>query len=72
MIEGEGSPICNLPKLFKEFSQIDSGYSKTYEGTGLGLALTKRLVDLHGGKIWVESQIGKGSKFTFAIPVCSK
>ncbi len=62
----------DLPKLFKEFSQIDSGYSKTYEGTGLGLALSKRLVDLHGGRIWAESQIGKGSKFTFAIPIINK
>jgi signal transduction histidine kinase len=58
-------------KLFKEFSQIESGYAKTYEGTGLGLALTKRLVELHGGKIWVESKIGEGSTFTFVIPLVS-
>ncbi len=49
------------PKLFREFTQLESAYEKKYEGTGLGLALTKRLVDLHGGKIWVESEFGKRS-----------
>jgi signal transduction histidine kinase len=58
-----------MDKLFKEFSQIESAYSKTHEGTGLGLALTKRLIELHGGRIWVESEFGKGSKFSFVIPV---
>ncbi|MCK4339033.1 MAG: response regulator [Candidatus Cloacimonetes bacterium] len=56
--------------IFREFEQLDSSYSKTHEGTGLGLTLTKRLVELHGGHIWVESEgKGKGSKFTFAIPI---
>lgn len=57
-------------RIFREFEQLDSSYSKTQEGTGLGLALTKRLVELHGGYIWVESEgEGKGSTFTFAIPI---
>ncbi len=66
---GIGIAPENIQKLFKEFSQIESPYTKQYEGTGLGLALTERLVELHGGKIWVESEFGKGSKFTFTIPV---
>jgi PAS domain S-box-containing protein len=58
-------------KLFKPFSQIDASISRTYEGTGLGLALVKELVELHGGKIWVQSEPGRGSKFTFELPVAN-
>ena len=66
---GIGIKQEDIPKLFKEFTQLESAYIKKYEGTGLGLALTKRLVELHGGRIWAESEYGKGSKFTFLIPV---
>jgi len=61
--------VEDMSKLFQTFSQIDTPYTKSIEGTGLGLALTKRLVGLHGGRIWASSEIGKGSTFTFAIPV---
>ena len=66
---GIGIKPEDMDKLFQEFSQIEPSYEKKYEGTGLGLALTKKLVELHGGKIWVESEFGKGSRFSFAIPV---
>ncbi|MGR3176751.1 MAG: protoglobin domain-containing protein [Candidatus Anammoxibacter sp.] len=58
-------------KVFAEFMQIDSSYSKKHEGTGLGLALTKRLVNLHKGKIWFESVLLKGTSFYFTIPISS-
>lgn len=66
---GIGIKSEDIDKLFKPFFQLDSSYSRRYEGTGLGLVLTKHLVELHGGKIWVESDYGKGSTFTFTLPV---
>jgi signal transduction histidine kinase len=66
---GIGIKPEDLGKLFKEFTQLESPYTKGYEGTGLGLALTKKLVELHGGAIRVESEYGKGSTFTFALPI---
>ena len=66
---GIGIKTEDMDKLFGEFSQIESPYTKKYKGTGLGLALTKKLVELHGGRIWVESEFGKGIKITFVIPI---
>ncbi len=65
---GIGIKQEDIPRLFKEFTQLNSVQHKSYEGTGLGLALTKRIIELHSGDIWVESEFGKGSVFGFAIP----
>jgi PAS domain S-box-containing protein len=66
---GIGIAKEHYEKVFEEFTQIENPYTKQYKGTGLGLPLTKRLVELHGGKIWVESEVRKGSTFTFTIPM---
>ena len=69
---GIGIKPEDIPRLFVEFSQLASVYDKKYEGTGLGLALTKKLVELHSGRIRVESEFGKGSQFSFIIPVAQR
>ncbi|MBI5075915.1 MAG: response regulator [Nitrospirae bacterium] len=69
---GIGIKPEDMPKLFKEFSQLESPYDKKYEGAGLGLALTRRLVELHRGTIRVESEFGKGSTFSFSLPVSAR
>ncbi|MDO8281821.1 MAG: GAF domain-containing protein [Thermodesulfovibrionia bacterium] len=66
---GIGIAPGDMGKLFQPFQQLESSYTKKYAGTGLGLKLCKDFIELHGGKIWVESEVGKGSKFIFTIPV---
>jgi signal transduction histidine kinase len=55
--------------VFEELRQVGTDAARKHEGTGLGLALTRRFVELHGGNIWLESEVGVGSTFTFALPV---
>ena len=64
---GIGIPPDRKNILFKAFSQVDSSTTRKYGGTGLGLAISKRLSEIMGGTMWVESEIGKGSKFSFSI-----
>jgi PAS domain S-box-containing protein len=66
---GIGIKKEDIPKLFQEFTQLESVYTKEIEGTGLGLALTRHMVELHGGRVWVKSEIGVGSRFSFTIPL---
>ena len=66
---GIGIKAENFVRLFKEFEQLDSGLSRRHEGTGLGLALSRRIVALQGGAIDVESEVGRGSSFTVVLPM---
>jgi two-component system, NtrC family, sensor kinase len=65
---GPGIAPEDRERIFEEFQQTDVGVQQS-EGTGLGLALSKRLVELHGGRIWVESEVGHGSRFVFTLPI---
>ena len=56
-------------RVFKEFEQVDNSYERQYEGTGLGLPLTKKLVELHGGDVFLKSKVGVGTEVTFTIPI---
>jgi signal transduction histidine kinase/DNA-binding response OmpR family regulator len=67
--EGEGIAPKDLPRLFQKFSQLDSSSTRRAGGTGLGLAICKGIVEAHGGRIWVESEVGAGSTFHFALPL---
>ncbi|MBZ0305948.1 MAG: GAF domain-containing protein, partial [Anaerolineae bacterium] len=66
---GMGIPPDKLDLIFERFRQADQSSTRRAGGTGLGLAITRQLIEMHGGKIWVESEVGKGSTFAFNIPV---
>ncbi|MGB3509773.1 MAG: ATP-binding protein [Microcoleaceae cyanobacterium] len=66
---GIGIPADKLDRIFESFEQAEGSTAREYGGTGLGLAVTKQLVELHGGCIWVESEVGIGSRFSFTLPI---
>jgi len=66
---GTGIAEADQQKVFEEFQQADSSSTRKKGGTGLGLTIAKKIVELHGGRIWVESNLGQGSVFQFTLPV---
>jgi signal transduction histidine kinase len=66
---GIGIPPDKIGSLFTEFKQTDASIASEFGGTGLGLSICKKFIEMHGGRIWVESELGKGSAFIFEIPL---
>ena len=69
--QGEGIAPENVNRLFRKFQQVDSSSSRRKGGTGLGLAITKALVEQHGGRIFVDSELNKGTRFSFTLPTAT-
>jgi two-component system sensor histidine kinase BarA len=65
---GIGIASKHYDLIFQEFAQVDSSASRLHHGTGLGLTIARQLVELHGGRIWLESEVGEGTRFYFSIP----
>ncbi len=66
---GEGIPPEDLPYIFERFYRVDKSRTRGTGGSGLGLTIAKRLVEAHGGKIEAQSEPGKGSRFSFTVPI---
>jgi signal transduction histidine kinase len=67
--DGIGIPARDLPRIFERFFQVETHLTRRYGGMGLGLAVAKAMIELHNGRIWAESEEGKGSTFTFLVPI---
>jgi signal transduction histidine kinase len=66
---GPGIAEADQKRIFEEFQQVEGSSTRRKGGTGLGLSIAKRIVGLHGGRIWVESRVGQGSTFRFTVPI---
>src|SRR5262245_61093198 len=69
---GPGIPEEHQVRIFEQFHQVDSSNTKAKGGTGLGLAVAKQIVEMHGGRIWVESTLGKGATFQLELPILAE
>jgi signal transduction histidine kinase len=66
---GIGIDHEHLPVIFEEFRQVDTGTNRRAQGTGLGLPICRRLIEMHGGQLWATSKQGLGSTFSFSLPI---
>ena len=66
---GLGIPADSVEKVFERFSRLESGATRYIQGTGLGLPISRQIIEMHGGKAWVESTPGEGSSFQFTLPL---
>src|SRR5439155_7238612 len=69
--QGVGIPEAELRRIFEKFHRVDNDLKKRVRGSGLGLSICQAIVEGHGGRIWVESEIGKGSTFKFTLPLAT-
>jgi signal transduction histidine kinase len=70
--QGTGIPPEEQEAIFRRFYRVDNRLSRETQGSGLGLFLTRAIVEAHGGRIWVESQLGRGSRFSFTLPLAHR